>query len=59
MREDQAIFSWLAEPRISQGTPKLVHHDAADCAELTDERLGQVVEQIVGWYDVVEALLIA
>jgi hypothetical protein len=59
MREDQAFFSWLAEPRISQGTPKLVHHDAADCVELTDELLGQVVEQIVAWYDVVEVLLIA
>ncbi len=59
MREDQAFFSWLAEPRISQGTPKLVHHDAADCVELTDDLLGQVVEQIVAWYDVVEVLLIA
>jgi hypothetical protein len=59
MREDQAFFSWLAEPILSDGAPKLVHHDKADCVELTDELLGQVVEQIVSWYDVVEGVLIA
>jgi hypothetical protein len=59
MREDQAFFSWLAEPVVSAGAPKLVHHDEADCAELTDELLGQVIEQVVAWYDVVEAVLIA
>ncbi len=59
MREDQAFFSWLAEPVVSAGSPKLVHHHEADCVELTDELLGQVIEQVVAWYDVVEAVLIA
>ncbi len=59
MRDDQAFFSWLAEPVVSAGAPKLVHHDEADCVELTDELLSQVIEQVVAWYDVVETVLIA
>ena len=59
MREDQAFFSWLAEPVISKGAPKLIHHEQADCVELTDELLDQVVDQIVAWYDAVETMLIA
>ena len=59
MREELAFFSWLAEPVIGEGGPKLVHHDRANCVELTDELLGRVVEQIVAWYDAVESVLIA
>ena len=59
MREEQAFFSWLAEPLVTDGAPKLVHHDEAHCVELTNELLGRVVERIVAWYDAVEAVLIA
>jgi hypothetical protein len=59
MREDQAFFSWLAEPVVTGGAPKLVHHHNANCVELTDDHLCRVIEQIVGWYDAVEAVLIA
>ncbi|HEV3203893.1 MAG TPA: hypothetical protein VGY77_05905 [Gemmataceae bacterium] len=59
MREEHAFFSWLAEPVVTDGAPKLVHHDKAKCVPLTDEFLGQVVEQIVAWYDAVESVLIA
>jgi hypothetical protein len=59
MREEQAFFSWLAEPVVTAGAPKLIHYTKANCLELTDELLGQVVEQIVAWYDAVEAMLIA
>jgi len=58
MRDEQAFFSWLAEPVLADGAPKLVHHEKANCVELTDEKLDQVVEQIVAWYDAVEAVLI-
>jgi len=46
--------------RLNRGpcAPKLVHHGQADCVELTDDLLDQVVERIVGWYDAVEAVLI-
>ena len=59
MRDEKAYFSWLAEPVLTGGAPKLVHHGMAACVELTDGLLGQVVERIVGWYDAVEAVLIA
>jgi hypothetical protein len=59
MREEQAFFSWLAEPVVTAGAPKLVHRDRAACVPLTDELLGRVVEQVVAWYDAVEAVLIA
>jgi hypothetical protein len=59
MRDERAFFSWLAEPVVTGGRPKLVHHDKADCVELTDELLGRIVDEIVEWYDAVEAVLIA
>ena len=59
LREEQAFFSWLAEPVVNGGAPKLVHRDRANCVPLTDELLGQVIEQIVAWYDAVQAVLIA
>ena len=59
MREEQAFFSWLAEPVVNGGIPKLVHHDKANCVELTTERLDQALGAIVAWYDSVEAVLIA
>ncbi len=59
MRDERAYFSWLAEPVLTEGAPKLMHHAKATCVELTDVLLGQIVERIVGWYDAVEAVLIA
>lgn len=59
MREEQAFFSWLAEPLMTDAGPKLVHHDKANCVPLTDDLLERVVEQVVNWYDAVETLLIA
>ena len=59
MREEQAYFSWLAEPRVTDSGPKLVHHDKANCVPLTDELLNLVVGQVVNWYDAVESVLIA
>ncbi len=59
MRDEQAFFSWLAEPVVKGGVPKLVHHHNADCVLLTHERLDQIVETIVSWYDSVETALIA
>jgi hypothetical protein len=59
MRDERGFFSWLAEPVVTGGAPKLVHHDKVSCVELTDELLNEVVDQIVAWYDVVETMLIA
>jgi hypothetical protein len=59
MREEQAFFSWLAEPVVTDGVPKLVHHEKADCVQLTNEITDKVVDEIVAWYDAVETVLIA
>jgi hypothetical protein len=59
VREEQAFFSWLAEPVVNGGGPKLVHHTRANCVELTDALVGGVVDRVVAWYDAVEAVLIA
>jgi hypothetical protein len=39
--------------------PKLVHHTQANCVELTDALLADVVDRVVAWYDAVESVLIA
>jgi hypothetical protein len=39
--------------------PKLVHYSKANVVPLTNELLDDLVQQIVAWYDAVEALLIA
>jgi hypothetical protein len=59
IREEQAFFSWLAEPVVNDGSPKLVHHSKPNVVELTDQLLDDVVQQVVAWYDAVEAVLIA
>lgn len=59
IRDEQGFFSWLAEPVVKRGAPKLIHHDKASCVGITDELLDQIVEQIVAWYDAVEPVLIA
>jgi hypothetical protein len=58
-RDEQAYFSWLAEPVVNRGVPKLAHHSTPDCVELTSEWMTQVLDQIVVWYDAVEPVLIA
>jgi hypothetical protein len=59
LKDEQAFFSWLAEPVVNGTGPKLVHHEKANCTLLNDELVEQVVEQIVAWYDAVETVLIA
>jgi hypothetical protein len=57
VREEQAFFTWLAEPEVNG--PKLIHHKKANCVELTDSLLAEVVDRVVAWYDAIESLLIA
>ena len=53
MRDERVYFSWLAEPRMTDTGPKLVHHDKANCAPLTDELLDGIIGHVASWYDVV------
>jgi hypothetical protein len=59
LRDEQALFAWLAEPVVKAGAPKLVHHEQAHCVELTNDLLDRILEQVVAWYDAVETVLIA
>lgn len=60
MREDQAFFSWLAEPvSDSSKAPKLLLHKTADCKVLTDQLLNDAVTRIVDWYDALQTVLVA
>jgi hypothetical protein len=59
VREEQAFFSWLAEPVVNGDGPKLIHHTQANCVELTDAVLADVVDRVVAWYDAVASVLIA
>jgi hypothetical protein len=59
VREEQAFFTWLAEPVANGDGPKLVHHMQPNCLELTDAVIADVVDRVVAWYDAVESVLIA
>ena len=59
MREEQVFFSWLAEPTVVNGMPKLIHHDRADCVPFTNELLDRSIERVIAWYDAVGSVLIA
>jgi hypothetical protein len=59
VREEQAFFSWLAEPVVNGDGPKLIHHTQANCVELTDDLLEEVIDRIIKWYDAVESVLTA
>ena len=58
-RDERAYFSWLAEPVVTDGAPKLVHHTRAHLVPLTDDYLDGILQQIVAWYDAVEVVLIS
>jgi hypothetical protein len=49
VREEQVFFSWLAEPVVNGDGPKLIHHTQANCLELTDALLGNMVDRVVAW----------
>jgi hypothetical protein len=59
IRNEQAVFTWLAEPVVNGDGPKLVHQTQALCVERTDAWLAEVVDRVVAWYDAVESVLIA
>jgi hypothetical protein len=48
-----------AEPVVNGDGPKLVHHTQANCVELRDALVGDVVDRVVAWCDAVAAVLIA
>jgi len=57
MRKEQAFFSWLATDRAKAFRTRSPR--PGELRPLTDDLLSQVIEQVVAWYDAVEAVLIA
>jgi hypothetical protein len=49
--DGQAYVTWIAEPVIRGGRPKLQYHKVADCTQLDREALDRIVERINAWYD--------
>jgi hypothetical protein len=47
VREEQAFFTWHAEPVVNEDGPKLLHHSQANCVELTDALPAEVVDRVV------------
>ena len=58
MRERQEYLTWLAEPVIKDGVPKLIRRKSALCVPVTNDLLAEIVDRVVAWYDAVEAVLI-
>ena len=51
MDDNQGYFTWVAEPIISDGTPKLDYHEEAHCIKLDREALDHIVDRVNDWYD--------
>ena len=51
MDGDQGYFTWVAEPAILDGGPRLLMHDASHCRKLGKATLDEIVEKVDGWYD--------
>ena|ERR1019366_7057098 len=51
MDDDQGYFTWVAEPAIIDGGPKLLMHETSHCRKLDKAALDEIVEKVDGWYD--------
>jgi hypothetical protein len=51
MDDGQGYVTWIAEPVIREGRPKLQYRKVADCAPLDRGALDRIVERVNAWYD--------
>lgn len=51
MDDGQGYATWIAEPVIKEGRPKLQYHKVANCFVLDRQALDRVVECVNAWYD--------
>lgn len=56
--DDTGFFTWIAEPVILEGTPRLRHVKEAHSQPLDRESLDRIVASVNDWYDVFYATLI-
>jgi hypothetical protein len=51
MDDDQGYYTWVAEPVIAEGQPRLLLHESARCRKLDEAALGEIVAEVDRWYD--------
>jgi hypothetical protein len=51
MDGDQGYFTWVFEPSVVDGTPRLIEHAEAHCRKLDRATLDELVAQVNCWYD--------
>ncbi len=51
MDDGRGYVTWLAEPVVREGSPRLRFHRTADCAPLDRGAVDRIVGQVEAWYD--------
>jgi hypothetical protein len=51
MEDNQGYYTWVAEPAVIDGAPKLLTHSEPHCRKLDREALDGIVNQVDRWYD--------
>jgi hypothetical protein len=51
MHDDQGYYTWVAEPAVVDGEPRLLVHAEAHCRKMDRQALDEMVDQVDRWYD--------
>src|SRR5260370_30000529 len=51
MEDNQGYYTWVAEPVVVDGAPKLLTHSEPHCRKLDREALDTIVGLVDRWYD--------
>ncbi len=51
MEDSQGYFTWVAEPMVDDGRPRLRYHEEAHCTQLDRDVLDRIVLRVNAWYD--------
>ena len=57
MDDGRGYVTWIAEPVLKEGCPKLLYHRASACRPLDRGALDRVVEQIQAWYEAYQSAI--
>jgi hypothetical protein len=59
VRENQLLYAWLAEPVIEKETARLRLLPKTDFRALDEAAVGEIVQRVNAWYDVLHKQLVA
>ncbi len=51
MQDDQGYFTWLAEPTIDEGSPRLLLHSEPHCRKFDRDAMDRIVGEVDRWYE--------